>query len=60
MLCKDDTFWQFAELNGEEAARGYLCERLGISSRSEIKDNHDAQERLEELVQQFRKWRYGG
>ena len=60
MLCKDDTFWQFAELNGEEAARGYLCERLGISSRSEIKDNHDAQERLEELGQQFRKWRYGG
>ena len=60
MLCKDDTFWQFSELNGEEAARAYVCKRLGISSRSEIKDNHDARERLEELVQQFRVWRYGG
>ena len=59
MVCKDDKFWQFAELNGEEAARAYLCERLGISSRSELKDNHSAQERLERLLKQFREWRYG-
>ena len=67
MLCKDDKFWQFlveigergTDKSPEEAARAYLCERLGISSRSEIKDNLDAQERLEGLMQQYRKWRYG-
>jgi len=59
MISKDDKFWEFAELEGEQAARDYICQRLGINSRSEIKNNEKAQQRLEELVQQFRKWRYG-
>lgn len=67
MLCKDDKFWQYlveigergTNKNAEEAARGYVCQRLGISSRSEIKDNLDAQERLKGLLKEFREWRYG-
>ena len=67
MLCKDDKFWQYlveigergTDKNAEEAARGFLCRRLGITSRSEIKGNHSARERLEGLIQQYRKWRYG-
>lgn len=67
MLCKDDKFWQYlveigergTDQNAEEAARGFLCQRLGITSRSEIKDNLDAQERLKGLLKQYREWRYG-
>ena len=66
MLCKDDKFWQYlveigergTDKNPEEAARGFLCQRLGISSRSEIKDNHSAQERLKGLLKQYLEWRY--
>jgi len=58
MLSKEDMFWQFAEVTGEQDARDYICQRLGISSRSEIKDNEKSRERLADLLKQYRSWRY--
>lgn len=67
MLCKDDKFWQYlveigergTDKNPEEHARDFICKRLVINSRAELKDNRDAQERLADLIQQYRRWRYG-
>ncbi len=68
MLSKDNQFWLFVSnelgvtqpiIKTEEHARDFICKRLVINSRSELKENRDAQERLGDLIQQYRRWRYG-
>ena len=54
MLCKREDFQDFLGVVGEDDAAAELCERCGISSRSELNGNEDAQMAFDSLVLEFR------
>jgi hypothetical protein len=54
MLCKREDFQDFLGVLGEDDAAAELCERCGISSRSELNGNEDAQMAFDSLVLEFR------
>ena len=58
MLCKDAFFQNWINVEGEQAARDYLCERLGIESRAELRKNEQAQQKLDEILREFRDHRF--
>jgi len=63
LLCKDESFhrWIDARLQGcwgrydEAMAVNYLREYCGIKSRSELKENEEAQQKFEALVKEFQR-----
>jgi hypothetical protein len=63
MLCKDPEFWHHLERRqyyiwgavSEKQARNILCELCGVQSRSELKDNTEAQQKFEALIKEFRR-----
>jgi hypothetical protein len=64
-LCRDERFWaylhddnQIIEPNDLEAVE-WLREYLGVSSRAELKTNHEARIRLESINMEFTKWKQG-
>lgn len=63
MLCRDPQFWEFLfeqslllETN-EEAATEWLKAYLNIDSRSELKDNEEAQTALNKILREFKEWK---
>jgi len=54
MLCKREDFQDFLGVVGEDDAAAELCERCGISSRSELNGNEDAQMAFDSLVLEFK------
>lgn len=62
MLCRDPKFWEFLHDDTqiiercEEDATEWLRDYLNISSRSELKTNTEARERLDSLHKEFVAW----
>lgn len=63
MLCRDPQFWEFLfeqslllETN-EDAATEWLKAYLNIDSRSELKDNEEAQIALNKILREFKEWK---
>ena len=63
MLCRELAFHKFLCDGGhifmanEEEATDWLKQYLGIESRTEIKDNANAQQKLRGLYQEFQSWK---
>ena len=58
MLCKDVAFQNWIDVKDEKDARDYLCRRLGIESRKELRTSKQAQQQLDELISEFRNDRF--
>ena len=63
MLCRELAFHKFLYDGGhifmanEEEAINWLKEYLGVESRTEIKDNANAQQKLRGIYQEFQSWK---
>ena len=67
MLCKEKSFWSYLDenshfgletsINSEEGCAKQLRDRLGISSRSELKTNNDALNRFENMLMDYRDYK---
>ena len=63
LLCKDPSFHKFLQEGGhifvaaEEDSTEWLKEYLGVQSRSEIKDNANALEKMRSLYKEFITWK---
>lgn len=63
MLCRDPAFHKFLCDGGhifmanEEEVTNWLREYLGVESRTEIKDNPQAQQKLRNIYQEFQSWK---
>lgn len=53
MLCRSESFQDFLGVMGEDEAAEELCKRCGISSRSELNGNHEAQITFDALVSEY-------
>lgn len=62
LLCRDPNFWEWLHEDTqiieptEKEATDWLRDYLGVTSRSELKDNLPARERLEKLHKDFNAW----
>lgn len=63
MLCRDPEFWDFLyeqdlllETN-EQAATEWLKSYLSIESRTDLKNNEDAQIALNKILREFKEWK---
>jgi hypothetical protein len=56
MLCRQLQFQDFMKSNSEDEAAHKLCSKLGISSRSELNGNREAQQAFDDLVNNFETW----
>jgi hypothetical protein len=56
MLCRLPRFQDFLETNSEEEAASVLCKRLGITSRTELYGNTQAQIAFDDLVKEYKNW----
>ena len=63
MLCRDPQFWEFLFEQGllletsEKDATEWLKSYLDIESRSELKDNEEAQIALNKILREFKEWK---
>ena len=57
MLCKDKVFQEFMEVEGEKECANAMRHKLGVSSRSEIKNDTNALARFKKLRSDFIEWR---
>tara|TARA_Y100001972_G_scaffold109094_1_gene139687 strand:+ start:121 stop:570 length:450 start_codon:yes stop_codon:yes gene_type:complete len=67
MVCKEKSFWSYLDdnshfgletsINSEEGCAKQLRDRLGISSRSELKTNNDALNRFENMLLDYRDYK---
>ncbi len=63
MLCRDPQFWEFLFEQGllletsERDATEWLKSYLNIDSRSELKDNEEAQTLLNKINREFKEWK---
>ena len=63
MLCRDPQFWEFLFEQGllletsEKDATEWLKSYLNIESRSELKDNEEAQIALNKILREFKEWK---
>ena len=53
MLCRKHVFQEFIGAADEEEAAYLLCETCGISSRSELNGNKEAQIKFDQLLQEY-------
>lgn len=53
LLCKTHAFMDFIGAISEDMAARKLCEACGISSRSELNGNQEAQRRFDDLIQEY-------
>lgn len=54
MLCRQEDFQDFLGAITEDAAATELCKRCGITSRSELNGNEEAQMAFDSLVLEFK------
>lgn len=57
MLCRDRVFWEFMDVESEFECSNELRDRLGVKSRSELKDNLEAMRKFKKLRAEFMEWR---
>ena len=57
MLCKDKVFQEFMGVENEHECANTMRHRLGVSSRSEIKNDTNALDRFQKLRSDFIEWR---
>lgn len=63
MLCRDPQFWEFLFEQGllletsEKDATDWLKSYLNIESRSELKNNEEAQIALNKILREFKEWK---
>ena len=67
MVCKEKSFWSYLDdnshfgletsINSEEGCAKQLRDRLGISSRSELKTNNDALNKFENMLMDYRDYK---
>lgn len=63
MICRDKAFWNYLYDDcliiepSEEEATEWLREYLGIQSRTELKDNLEAQAQLDSINKEFLAWK---
>ncbi len=63
MLCRDPQFWEFLFEQGllletsEKETTEWLKSYLNIQSRSELKDNEEAQIALNKILREFKEWK---
>jgi hypothetical protein len=54
MICRAEAFQDFLHVLGEEEAAAELCKRCGISSRSELNGNEEAQMAFDAIVLEYK------
>ena len=64
MVCKEESFWSYmadtnpfsldSKINSEEGCAKHLRDRLGISSRSDLKKDNDALTKFENMLLDYR------
>jgi hypothetical protein len=65
MMCRDKKFQEFlyersmAFETSEETAAEALCEYLGLESRAQLKADANAQNKLNQLNDEFKEWKHG-
>lgn len=63
LLCRDPEFWEWLHEDTqiieptEKEATDWIRDYLGVASRSELKTNQPARERLEKLHKDFNAWK---
>lgn len=60
MLCRDERFQDFLEVNSEDEAAAELCKRCGIESRTELHGNADAKSIFDSLLREYEAVRFPG
>jgi hypothetical protein len=62
LLCRDPKFWKFLFEDSqiweedEESCTSWLRDYLTVESRSELKTNEDARNRLKKILKEFNAW----
>ena len=62
LLCRDPKFWKFLHADAqifeedEESATDWLRDYLGVKSRSELKTNDVARQRLDKIHREYTAW----
>jgi len=59
MLCREESFQEFAGVEEEDDAAEYLCKRCGIHSRTELHGNEQAKQIFDALLKEYDDWRFG-
>ena len=67
MVCKEESFWAYmadtnpfsldGKINSEEGCAKHLRDRLGISSRSDLKKDNDALNKFENMLLDYRDYK---
>lgn len=53
MLCRNPAFQHFLSTDSEDGAAQVLCQKCGISSRSELNGNQKAQSLFDQLTKEY-------
>ena len=57
MFCKNPDFQEFLGMYSEEDASNNLRLQLRLNSRSELADNAEARDKLDEIIKKFKEWK---
>lgn len=57
LLCRNEEFWSYLMVEGEDEAVNAIRTRCGISSRTEFRTNVEARNKFEEIREEFVKWK---
>lgn len=58
MLCRDERFQDFLEVNSEDEAAAELCKRCGIESRTELHGNAQAKDIFDGILKEYNSVRF--
>lgn len=58
MLCRDERFQDFLEVNSEDEAAMELCKRCGIESRTELHGNAQAKDIFDGILKEYNSVRF--
>ena len=56
LLCKREAFQRYIQVENENAAKEWLCNHLGISSRSQILEHSEQELLFKEIYDHFQDW----
>lgn len=59
MMCRDQDFWEFLQVNSELDAANEVCKRCGIDSRTELHGNERAKQIFDDLLKDYEDYKYG-
>lgn len=57
LLCRNEEFWSYLMVEGEDEAVNAIRTRCGIGSRTEFRTNVEARNKFEEIREEFVKWK---